>query len=175
MNDLPLTDSLEARIDPLDRVLTRWLARYSIPILRVSLGIVFFWFGALKLFPGLSPAEDLVRNTIFFVDPDLFMPVLAIWEMAIGLGLIFGIFMRLTLLLLFLQMPGTILPLFILPDVTWQHIPYSPTVEGQYIIKNVVLIGAGLVLGATVRGGGIDPDQLEPPSDRPGERSRVSP
>lgn len=158
MSDMPLPDALEARIDPIDRVLTRWLARYSIPILRVGLGIVFFWFGVLKFFPGLSPAEDLVRNTIFFVDPDIFIPMLALWEMAIGLGLIFGKLMRLTLLLLFLQMPGTLLPLFILPEVTWQHIPYSPTVEGQYIIKNLVLIGAGLVLGATVRGGGIEPE-----------------
>lgn len=172
MNQLPAQETIEARIDPIDRRLTRWLADYSIPILRVGLGIVFFWFGALKLFPGLSPAEDLVRDTIFFIDPDLFMPVLALWEMAIGLGLIFGKFMRLTLLLLFLQMPGTLLPLVILPDVTWQHIPYSPTVEGQYIIKNLVLIGAGLVLGATVRGGGIEPEQDGPGVHRPRLTSR---
>jgi uncharacterized membrane protein YphA (DoxX/SURF4 family) len=162
MSRIDAQDRLEARIDPIDRVLTRWLARYSIPILRVSLGVVFFWFGALKLFPGLSPAEDLVRNTIFVIDPGLFLPVLAVWEMAIGLGLICGKFMRLTLLLLFMQMPGTVLPLFILPDVTWQHVPYSPTMEGQYIIKNLVLIGAGLVLGATVRGGRIQPEHLGP-------------
>lgn len=149
---------LNPLIEPLDRRVTRWLADYSIPILRVSLGVVFFWFGLLKLFPGMSPAEDLVKATIFFIDPDLFFPVLAVWEMVIGLGLVFGRAMRLTLLLLFLQLPGTVLPLFILPDVTWQYIPYSPTVEGQYIIKNLVLVGAGLVLGATVRGGGIDPE-----------------
>ncbi|MBA2452619.1 MAG: DoxX family protein [Chloroflexia bacterium] len=172
MNHLPAQEAFEARIDPIDRTLTRWLAHYSIPILRIGLGIVFLWFGVLKFFPGLSPAEDLVRNTIFFIDPDLFMPVLALWEMVIGLGLIFGRFMRLTLLLLFLQMPGTLLPLFILPDVTWQHIPYSPTVEGQYIIKNLVLIGAGLVLGATVRGGGIEPEQLGPQSAKPEAPSR---
>ncbi len=152
-------EQLNPLIEPLDRRVTRWLADYSIPILRVSLGVIFFWFGALKLFPGLSPAEDLVKATIFFIDPDLFFPVLAVWEMLIGLGLIFGKAMRLTLLLLFLQIPGTVLPLFILPDVTWQHIPYSPTVEGQYIIKNMVLVSAGLVLGATVRGGGIDPEE----------------
>jgi uncharacterized membrane protein YkgB len=153
---------IEARIDPVDRVITRWMAHYSIPFLRISLGIVFFWFGALKLFPGMSPAEDLVRNTIFIIDADVFLPVLAVWEMAIGLGLIFGKWMRITLLLLFLQMPGTVLPLFILPDITWQHVPYSPTMEGQYIIKNLVLIGAGLVLGATVRGGTIQPEHLGP-------------
>lgn len=155
-------EQIEARIDPIDQVITRWMADYSIPFLRISLGVVFFWFGVLKLFPGLSPAEDLVRNTIFIIDPDYFLPILAIWEMLIGLGLIFGKYMRLTLLLLFLQMPGTVLPLFILPDVTWQHVPYSPTMEGQYIIKNLVLIGAGLVLGATVRGGRIQPEHLGP-------------
>lgn len=172
MNHTHTQQKLEARIDPVDRTLTRWLARYSIPILRVSLGVVFFWFGALKLFPGLSPAEDLVRNTIFFVDPDLFLPVLALWEMAIGLGLIVGKWMRLTLLLLFMQMPGTVLPLFILPETTWQHVPYSPTMEGQYIIKNLVLIGAGLVLGATVRGGGIEPEQLGPAGKSPRFRTK---
>lgn len=141
------------RFDSLDRTITEWMARYGLRILRIGLGIVFFWFGVLKFFPGLSPAEDLVRHTIYFVDPNLFIPVLATWEALIGLGLIFGKYMRLTLLLLFLQMPGTALPLLILPDVVWTHFPYGPTLEGQYIIKNLVLIGAGIVLGGTVRGG----------------------
>jgi uncharacterized membrane protein YphA (DoxX/SURF4 family) len=124
---------------------------------------VFFWFGALKLFPGQSPAEDLVRNTTYFVDPDFFLPLLAVWEMAIGLGLIFGKFMRITLLLLFLQMPGTALPLVILPDAVWTEFPYGLTLEGQYIVKNLVLIGAGLVLGGTVRGGRVvaEPDTIQ--------------
>ena len=100
-----------------------------------------------------SPAEDLVRNTVYFMDPDLFIPVLALWESLIGLGLITGKYMRLTLLLLFLQMPGTALPLIILPEKVWTIFPYGLTLEGQYIIKNLVLISAGLVLGATVRGG----------------------
>ena len=141
------------QFDRMDALITAWMARYGLVILRVGLGIVFFWFGVLKLFPGLSPAEDLVRNTVYFIDPDLFIPVLAIWEALIGLGLIFGKYMRVTLLLLFLQMPGTALPLVLLPDVVWTHFPYGLTLEGQYIIKNLVLIGAGLVLGGTVRGG----------------------
>ncbi len=141
------------RFDSLDRAITEWMARYGLRIMRIGLGIVFFWFGVLKFFPGLSPAEELVRNTIYFVDPSLFIPVLAAWEALIGLGLIFGKYMRLTLLLLFLQMPGTALPLLILPDVVWTHFPYAPTLEGQYIIKNLVLIGAGIVLGGTARGG----------------------
>jgi uncharacterized membrane protein YkgB len=138
-----------------DRKATNWMASKGITVLRVGLGVVFFWFGMLKFFPGLSPAEYLVRNTIYFVNPDWFIPVLAAWESVIGLGLITGKFMRLTLLLLFLQMPGTALPLLVLPDVVWTIFPHGLTLEGQYIFKNLVLIGAGLVLGGTVRGGRI--------------------
>ncbi len=157
---------LNAYFDQLDLYITHWMARYGLLIMRLGLGIVFFWFGALKLAPGLSPAEDLVRNTIYFVDPDLFLPVLAVWEMLIGLGLITGKYMRATLLLLFLQMPGTALPLILLPEVTWTAFPYGLTLEGQYIIKNLALIGAAFVLGGTVRGGHLEP---EPMPVRPGK------
>ncbi len=158
--DGPNQKMLLQYFDKVDRAITHWMARYGLLVMRVGLGVVFFWFGALKLVPGLSPAEELVRNTVYFVDPDLFLPVLAIWEMLIGLGLISGKLMRLTLLLLFLQMPGTALPLLILPEVCWTAFPIGLTLEGQYIIKNLVLIGAGLVLGGTVRGGRLVP---EPP------------
>lgn len=143
---------VKKHLDNLDNILVEWMTRYGLLVLRIGLGIVFFWFGALKFFPGLSPAEGLVRNTIYFIDPDLFLPVLAAWETLIGIGLIWGKYMRLTLLLLFLQMPGTALPIIVLPEVVWTQFPFGLTLEGQYIIKNLVLIGAGLVLGATVRG-----------------------
>ncbi|MGL4650442.1 MAG: DoxX family membrane protein, partial [Caldilineaceae bacterium] len=106
-------------LDQVDLRITTWMARYGLLLMRIALGIIFFWFGALKLVPGLSPAEDLVRSTIFFINPDLFQPVLAVWEMAIGIGLITGQFMRLTLLLLFLQMPGTMLPLVLQPQAVF--------------------------------------------------------
>lgn len=144
-----------ARIDDFDRRVTGWMARYGLTMMRVALGIIFFWFGALKLVPGLSPAEELVQNTIFFMDPNLFQPILAIWEMAIGLGLIFGLFMRVTLLLLFLQMPGTALPIFLTPEAVFTVFPFGLTIEGQYIVKNLALITAAIVLGSTVRGGRI--------------------
>lgn len=162
MNSNDFTQTLAQRFDKADRTITHWMARYGMVIMRVGLGIIFLWFGALKLVPGLSPAEDLVRNTIYFIDPDIFLPILALWEMAIGVGLIFGIFMRLTLLLLFLQMPGTALPIFVLPEVVWSSFPFGLTLEGQYIIKNLALIGAGLVLGGTVRGGRMvsEPDAI---------------
>jgi len=158
MNNIINQTSLRTNFDALDRLITHWMAQHGLIVMRLGLGIIFFWFGALKLVPGLSPAEALVRNTIYFFDPDLFLPVLAIWEMLIGLGLIFGKYMRLTLLLLFLQMPGTALPLLVLPDVVWTAFPYGLTMEGQYIVKNLALIGAALVLGGTVRGGRVDPE-----------------
>ena len=134
----------------LDQQIINFMSGYGITILRIGLGIIFLWFGMLKFFPGLSPAEELVRHTVYFIDPDIFIPVLALWESLIGIGLISGKFMRTTLLLLFLQMPGTALPLIILPDQVWTVFPFGLTLEGQYIVKNLVLIGAGLVLGGTV-------------------------
>lgn len=154
----PEQPTLEASFDRVDRQITQWMADYGLLIMRLGLGVVFLWFGALKLVPGLSPAEELVRHTIYFVDPDFFLPILALWEVAIGIGLIFGRYMRVTLLLLFLQMPGTALPLLILPDVVWTQFPYGLTLEGQYIIKNLALIGSAIVLGGTVRGGRINPE-----------------
>jgi uncharacterized membrane protein YphA (DoxX/SURF4 family) len=144
--------------ETIDTRLTRWMAQYGVVLLRVSLGVVFFWFGFLKFFPNLSPAEELATRTIEtlsfgIVQPEISLPVLAAWEVLIGLGLMTGKFMRATLLLLFLQMLGTVTPLFLFPNETFTQFPYAPTLEGQYIIKNVVLVSAALVLGATVRGG----------------------
>ncbi len=137
---------------------TDWMARNGVLLLRLSLGVVFLWFGALKLFPGLSPAQDLAGRTIEqlsfgLVTPAVALPVLAVWECLVGLGLITGWFMRATLLLLWLQMVGTVTPVFLFPGEVFTRVPIAPTLEGQYIIKNVVLISAGIVLGATVRGG----------------------
>ena len=134
------------------------MARYGVLLLRVSLGVVFLWFGVLKFFPGLSPAQELATQTIDTLTFGLLSPtfsilVLATWECLIGIGLILGLFMRATLLLLFLQMLGAVTPLFLYPSQVFTHIPYAPTLEGQYIIKNIVLVSAGIVVGATVRGG----------------------
>lgn len=148
------------RYDALDARITRWMAGHGLRILRISLGVVFLWFGALKFFPGMSPASDLAARTISvlsfgLVPAEVSVPLLAAWECLIGIGLILGIFMRGTLLLLALQMAGTLTPLLFFPREVFTHVPYAPTLEGQYIIKNVVLISAAIVLGATVRGGGL--------------------
>jgi uncharacterized membrane protein YkgB len=141
------------QFDALDRSITYFMARGGIPILRVALGIVFVWFGALKFFPGMSPAEELVIATVPWLPGRVFMPILAAWEVAIGLGFLTGRALRLTILLLFLQMPGTMAPMILLPDQVFAAFPFGLTLTGQYIVKNLVLIAAALVIGATVRGG----------------------
>lgn len=128
------------------------MGRYGLMLMRVGLGIIFFWFGALKLFPGLGPAEELVRQSTWLVNPAWFLPLLSVWEMAIGIGLMTGFFMRTTPLLLFLQMPGTALPIFVKPELVITQFPFGLTIEGQYIGKNLALAPSALVLGAAVRG-----------------------
>jgi hypothetical protein len=119
---------------------------------------VFLWFGVLKFVPGLSPAQDLAtrtieRLTLGAVGPSISLPILAAWESLIGLGLLSGRFLRVTLFLLAVQMLGAATPLVLFPTETFTQFPFAPTLEGQYIIKNVVLVGAAMVVGATVRGG----------------------
>lgn len=157
---------MQTQFEKLDAQITRWMARNGVNLLRVALGVVFFWFGVLKLFPGLSPAQDLAGRTISMLtfgmlQPKFSVPILAIWECAIGIGLISGRWMRATILLLIAQMAGTMLPLAFFPEATFTRMPYAPTLEGQYIIKNLVLVSAALVLGATVRGGRLTSQPVE--------------
>jgi uncharacterized membrane protein YphA (DoxX/SURF4 family) len=141
-----------------ERRIVGWMAANGILLLRVSLGIVFLWFGALKFLPGFSPAEDLAGATIAkltlgLVEAKAAVGILAVWETAIGAALVFGFHLRLALGLLFLQMAGTLTPLALFPSLTFTKFPFAPTMEGQYILKNLVLISAAIVIGATMRGG----------------------
>lgn len=171
-------NSLAASIDTFDKKVTTWMAHHGVVLLRIALGIIFFWFGILKFFPQTSPAEELAGRTIStlsfgLVTPNISLPVLALWETVIGLGLVFGVFLRATLLLLFLQMSGTLLPLAFFPHEVFLHFPYAPTLEGQYIIKNLVLIAAGIVIGATARGGRLIADPKVAREARAKETARM--
>ena len=93
-----------------DRI-TLFLRRNGILFLRISLGIVFFWFGFLKFFPGVSPADQIATETISkltfgIIEPNVSIIILAVWETLIGIGLLSGKYLRITLLLLFVQMMG---------------------------------------------------------------------
>jgi uncharacterized membrane protein YphA (DoxX/SURF4 family) len=152
--------NLTITFDRIDKKLTEWMAKNGIRLLRFSLGGVFLWFGILKFFPGMSPAQTLAGTTMATLSIGLLSPrnavlILAVWESLIGLGLLTGYFLRGTLFLLWLQMLGTLTPLILYPELCFTVFPIAPTLEGQYIIKNLVLITAGIAIGATVRGGGL--------------------
>ena len=138
-----------------------WLTSASPIMLRCALGIVFLWFGILKFFPGLSPAEELAGKTISaltagHITPNISVPLLALWESCIGLGLLTLGPRRIFLTMLLIEMPGTLLPFVFFPHETFTH-AFVPTLEGQYIIKNLVLIAAACaLLGPVLRHGSSD-------------------
>lgn len=137
--------------DRVDRRMVWFMTAFGTRILRVCLGVVFVWFGLLKVI-GKSPVAALVAQTVYWVPPEAFVPFLGMWEMAVGIGLLWARVMRLTLLLFWLQMAGTFLVLVLRPDIAFQEgNPLLLTTEGEFVIKNLVLIAAGLVVGGTVR------------------------
>ena len=143
-------EKIFARLQEFELRLCSWMESHGVFLLRMALGIVFFWFGALKPF-GLSPAAELVAKTTFWIPIPHFSIVLGFWEMAIGLCFIYRPLIRVAFILLCLHMPGTMLPLVILPAESYVQFPFALTLEGQYIIKNLVLIGAAIVVGGKIR------------------------
>ncbi len=181
MRDRPAWPAFSLAYDRIDTKITSTLARAGVPVLRTGLALVFLWFGLLKFFPGLSPAQDLATRTIErltfgVVKPDLALPILAMWETLIGVALLTGRFLRATLLLLAIQMLGTVTPLGLFPGEAFTSFPLAPTLEGQYIIKNIVLIGAAMVVGATVRGGRLvaEAEAARPSLPRSGRATKRS-
>ena len=138
------------QIRQVDHWISAFFRRWGVPALRISLAIVFVWFGALKVF-GVTPVTDLVADTVYWFDPDWVVPVLGVVEIAVGLGLLFQVAMRAVLGLFFLQMIGTFLVFVLQPDVAFQDgNPLLLTVEGEFVVKNLVLISAGMVIAGTV-------------------------
>jgi uncharacterized membrane protein YkgB len=119
--------------------------KHSVTLMRIALSIVYIWFGALKVF-GMSPAGELVEKTVYWFRPEIFIPILGICEVIIGLGLLFKRFIPITILLLLLHMIVTFFPVFIVQTACFDSFPYRPTLVGQYIIKNLVLISGALVI-----------------------------
>ncbi len=145
---------MRATFDRVDRAVTGWMRRSGPTLLRWSLAIVFIWFGALKV-AGFSPATELVTRTVYVVDPSWFVPLLGWWEIVIGACFLVRPLLRVAIALLAPQMAGTFLPLLLLPDVVYQGgNPLLLTIEGQYIVKNLLIISAAIVIGAHVREGG---------------------
>ena len=133
-----------------DKYIVRWLGEYGILSLRFSLAIVFIWFGMLKVIGG-SPAIELVKATVYWVDSSWFVPFLGWWEVIIGVCFLWTPLLRLGIGLMMVQMVGTFLPLVLLPSVVYEGNFLRLTMEGQYIVKNIVLIASALVVGGSVR------------------------
>ena len=121
-------------------------------LVRIPLFIIFFWFGFLKII-HLSPAQELVKDTVYwmpFLDATVWTVIIGYWEILIAVFFLFRKTTFFAMILLLLQMTGTFLPLVILPEVTFQNSnPLLPTLEGQYIIKNIIIITAALIIGRT--------------------------
>ncbi|MDN5081041.1 DoxX family membrane protein [Aliarcobacter butzleri] len=123
----------------------------TIKLMRLSLGIIFVWYGMLKFFSTLSPAEDLAIKTIdimFFhlIDGSLSIKLLAILEVVIGIGFLSGYYTKLVTIIFLGHMLCTFAPLFILPELSFTHAPYAFTLVGQYIVKNIVFILVGVMI-----------------------------
>jgi uncharacterized membrane protein YkgB len=141
---------LDDRFDRFDTTVRRVMRRIAVPTLRVSVGIVFVWFGALKVF-DVSPVADLVARTVYWFEPTWVVEILGTVEIVVGICLIFGALLRLALFAFVAQMLGTFLVFVILPDVAFRDgNPMLLTVEGEFVVKNLVLLSAGLVVGANV-------------------------
>ena len=112
-------------------------------LVRIPIFIIFFWFGFLKIM-DLSPAQQLVKDTVYwmpFLSAASWTYVIGVWEVLIAICFLFKRTTLIAMILLFLQMSGTFLPLVILPEVTFQNSnPLLPTLEGQYIIKNIIIL-----------------------------------
>jgi putative oxidoreductase len=135
----------------LDHRILAFLRRIALPLLRISLGIVFVWFGLLKI-AGETPVTDLVADTVYWLDPGWFVPLLGVFEVVVGLGLLMGKGLRIVLALFALQMAGTFLVLVVQPDVAFQNgNPLLLTTEGEFVVKNLVLLSAGLMIGSRLR------------------------
>ena len=142
-----------SRVDWLDQRLVSLMSEYGVHLLRWAIAILYLWFGSLKLI-NASPAAELVVQTVFWMPPRGALIFVGTWEVLIGAGLLFThpLVLRATLFLLWLQIAGTFQVFFLLPEAAFQEgNPLFPTLEGQYAVKNLVLIAGGLVIGSTVR------------------------
>lgn len=160
---LPGVARVNARVRAVEAACHRWLVAHSIAILRVSLGIVFLAFGVLKFFPGVSPAQNLVESTthilmLGLVPGGVALVLVAAMECIIGLCLISGRAMRGAVYLLGVQLIGILSPLVLLTGRLFDGPHGAPTLEGQYVLKDLIIVGAALVLAATLGGARLRSD-----------------
>lgn len=158
--------AIQQTIRSILRAVRDWLVRHSITLLQVSMGIIIFGYGVLKYFPGLSPAEDLVGTTMHLLTFGLVphrvaLVLVATLECAIGLSLIIGRVrtgpvsvrnrLRVTIFLLVVWLMGVLSPVVLLPMRLFSGPDHAPSLEGQYVLKDIVFLTASLVIATTLR------------------------
>ena len=138
------------RLREFDRRLASWMERWGHRIHRLTLAFAFLWLGMLKVV-GHHSATSLIAHTVYFASPEVVVPILGLWEVAIAICLVIHPLARLAILLLAIRLPGTLLALVLRADVCFVEFPLVPSVEGQYLVKDILLFGAALVIGGTIR------------------------
>lgn len=133
------------RIQNIDEALIRLFRRYGHRVHRISLGMLFVWFGLLKPL-GHETTTSLLAHTIYWGNPEVMVLVLGWWEVVIGLCLIVRSFVRIAIFLLSLRLPGILLAFVLEPEILFVHFPFAPTPEGQYLIKDLTLFLAALAI-----------------------------
>ncbi|HEX5171131.1 MAG TPA: DoxX family protein [Cyclobacteriaceae bacterium] len=131
--------------------LNEWITLHALKILRISIGIIYFWFGALKFFPNLSPADQLAKDTIAIITfglipSNISIILLAIWETSLGILLMVGFWNRVVFFFLVLHLICTFVPLFCFVELSFTHSPYAFSLVGQYIMKNIIIVCAAVVI-----------------------------
>lgn len=122
-----------------------FLDEYSDWFLRISIAIIYIWFGILKPFDS-SPAADLVANSIYFLPREPFFIFLGIWETILGIMFLIPRLTKITFWIFILHMGGTFTPFITLMNTVFIKFPYALSLEGQYIIKNLILISAAVAI-----------------------------
>jgi uncharacterized membrane protein YkgB len=145
---LPQLAAITARAHHAENRTVAVLQRISVPFLRISLGLTFIWFGALKA-AGVSPVASLVAHTMPFLDPHWFVPALGVFEVVLGIALMMRRNLRIVVPVLIAHLAGTFLVLVTQPALAFQHgNPLLLSTIGEFVVKNVILIAAAMVLAS---------------------------
>lgn len=149
-NQLTETTHQKILLSRVDQRVSYFMGHVGHKMERWLLGVIFFWFGCLKIFGELS-ASSIIAKSVFWLPSQIMVPFLGIWELLIGICLILPHMQRIAILFLLIRLPGTLMALLYHYDLCFTGSLLSPTIQGQYLLKEISLLGAALVIGGTVR------------------------
>lgn len=137
-------------LDRIDSLVVAWMRRIGHRVDRLAIGLVFIWFGMLKVL-GFKSATSIIAETVYLGSPETTARLLGLWEVAIGACLILPGLARIGVAMLAIRIPGTLLALVLRSEVSWTSTLLVPTIQGQYLIKDAILFAAAMIIGGTVR------------------------